>query len=168
MCRREAASAVSRVSCWLDRLPGIEPARALEGRDLPPLPSVSPLPAVRAETRPAFRAAKRTLPRLPQTTRRGGSPYAAPSCFRHSLQVILLSCSALAVSSLVRHRRPFSSVTAIPAPRDNGSLQHFSPNQSAHRAIPPARITGLSLIAVALSDDSHSMGASGTAARPVW
>ncbi|MBB3967027.1 hypothetical protein GGQ67_004720 [Rhizobium metallidurans] len=153
---RGAASAVSRLFHSLDRLADIEPARALEGRDLPPLPSNSPLPAVRVETRSAFRAARRTLPRLPQTRRRGRVPCAAPSCFGHPLQARVLSCGALAVSSFACRRGPFPPVTVLSTAHDDGLLQHLSRSLSAHRAVPPARITGNEpVIAVALSGDSQ-------------
>ena len=51
-------------------------------------------------TRPAFRAGKRTLPRLPQTIRSKWTPCATPSFFGPSLQVPISSCGVLAVSSL--------------------------------------------------------------------
>ncbi len=126
---------------------------------MPPLPSTTPLPVVRVKARTAFRDGKRTLPRLPQTVRRGGPPCAAPSCFRHPLQVVLLSCGALSVASFAGHRCPFPTVTTFPAAHDDGSLQHLSPNSSGHRAVPPARITGNQPVtAVALPDGSQQHG----------
>ncbi|SCB47064.1 hypothetical protein GA0061103_0074 [Rhizobium multihospitium] len=126
---------------------------------MPPLPSNTPLPVVRVSTRPAFRAGRRTLPRLPQTTRRGGSPYAAPSCFRHSLQVILLSCRALAVSSLVRHRRLFPFGHGHPG----ASRQRLASASITKPVCPPRYSFGADhwpepVIAVALSDDAQQHG----------
>lgn len=161
--------AVSRLIRWLDRLPASSRRAVLEGRDLPPLPSNSPLPGERVETRPAFRAGRRTLPRLPQTRRRGRASCTTPSCFGHPLQVLVLSCRALAVSSFVCHRYPLPPVTDIPAPHAVGSLQHLSPTQPGHPAVPPARITGqqpvMPLLCLTTRD---SIGASGTAARLSW
>lgn len=54
-----------------DRLPASNLRAVLRGETLPPLPSNSPLPVVRVKPRPASRAGRRTLPRLPQTIRGG-------------------------------------------------------------------------------------------------
>lgn len=48
-----------------------------------------------------------------------------PSCFGHPLQVILLSCGALIVSSFACHRCPLPPVPDIPAAHDDASLQHL-------------------------------------------
>ncbi|QPB24253.1 hypothetical protein [Rhizobium sp. 007] len=104
-----------------------------------PLLEPPTLPVVQVETRPAFRAVRRTLPRLPQTRRKGRAPCAAPSCFGRPLQVHVLSCGARAVSSFGCHRCPLPPVPDIPTPHDDGSLQHLSPNRSGQRAGASAR-----------------------------
>ena len=134
---------------------------------MPPLPSSSPHPMVRADARPAFRAGWRTLPRLPQTIRRGGSPCAAPSSFGHPLQTILLSCGALAMVV----RAPSMAVPfghGHPGRSRLGSLQHIPSKRPGHRAIPPARITGdTPVIAAASSDDAQQHWRLGHGVRAV-
>ncbi len=123
---------------------------------MPPLSSSTPLPAARAKTRPAFPADRRTLPRLPQTTRRGGSPGATPACFGPPLRVILLSCGARAVLSFVRHRCPLPFGRGHP-----GASRRRLASASLTKSVRPPRYSSGAdhrpepVIAVASSDDSQ-------------
>jgi len=126
---------------------------------LPPLPSNTPLLTVRVETRPAFRAAKRTLPRLPQTTRRGGSPYAAPSCLQAFAagDPPLLPCARRLIA-----RAPSTSVL-FGHGHPGASRQRLASASLTKPVWPPRYSSGADhrpepVIAVALSDDPQQHG----------
>jgi len=121
---------------------------------LPPLPSTTPLPVVRVKTRTAFRAGRRTLPRLPQTTRRGGSPYAAPSCLQAFAagDPPILPCARRLIA-----RAPSTSVL-FGHGHPGASRQRLASASLTKPVWPPRYSSGADhrpepVIAVALSDD---------------
>ncbi|MBB3659936.1 hypothetical protein FHX15_005205 [Rhizobium sp. BK650] len=144
-----------------DRLDGplaacrVVPARALEGRDLPPLPSSTPLPAARGlEPAGLFGPVNGRCRDFPNKKERTITLRCA----------LLLRASAPVDRSLLRPARrlivrvsgcPLPLVTAIPARRDDGSLQHLSKIALATALFIWRGWRPRSAIAVALSGDSQ-------------